>query len=147
MRQLRQASTTVSCEAMNSKRSQRHTNYNTTKCNIRGGHFGSRNCELSKPQIPEFGPPPTLNSTGVCVVWSLLCLSSLSRPLQQMNGLYPLGTLLVLRRHRSRSRSRLDLAGCSCLRMLPEMVLSRELSFLKPGWASYTSILCTCALY
>ena len=59
---------------MNSKRSKRHTEDNTTKCNIRGGHFGSRSCVQLKPQVPDFGGEkayPLCLSGGSCFLCPL----------------------------------------------------------------------------
>ena len=56
-------------QAMNSRRSKRHTKDNTTKCSIRGGHFGSRSCVLLKPLVPDFGGEkayPLVLSEGGC---------------------------------------------------------------------------------
>ena len=91
---------------MNSKRSKRHTF--TTQQNatfvvaiLDQGTL----CPSHRFQHLALHQPST--PPGVCVVWSFVCLSSLSRPVICLNGLISLlGAVKVLRRHCSRPRSR-----------------------------------------
>ena len=133
--------TTVSSKALISKRSQRHTLKQHNKMQHSWWAFWIK--ELGSNHSSSIWPAtnPQLHRSLCCVVFALPVLWVSASSASEWPP--PLGTLRVLRRH----VLVLDLAGCSCLQMLPEMVpfsliiiISRSLT--RVGVLLHVNLMC-----